>query len=162
MGDPFDILGGFGHLNGPHLEALGWLNNSNIRTINNIGTNPQIFVLKPIEGITDDLKVLKIKSDINNFMYLEFRQPIAFNQTIGLDSDVFSGALLHLVLPNEDSSHPYLIDASADSSTIVNFRNVALGVGKDLIDPLSGIKIKVTRITFSPDELILELSKNLI
>ncbi len=159
-GDPYDIMGIFGHLNGPHLEYLGWLSDSNIKVINSINETSVIFTLHPVEMTTNDLKILKIKRDSGDFLYLEFRQPLSFNQTIGYQSDIFNGAILHLVVPGKSASNPFLLDATPDDTIFGDFYEIALHPGSTLSDELSGIKIRVDEIIDGdPDKLSVELSR---
>jgi hypothetical protein len=157
-GDPYDIMGIFGHLNGPHLEYLGWLSDSNIEVINSVNETTMVFTLHPIEMAINDLKILKIKRDSNDFLYLEFRQPLTFNQTIGYQSDIFNGAILHLVIPGKNASNPFLLDGTPDDIIAGDFYEIALRPGSTLSDPLSGIAIRVDEIIEGdPDGLAVEL-----
>ncbi|TVP40050.1 hypothetical protein [Candidatus Nitrosocosmicus arcticus] len=157
--DPYDIMGQNNnyHLNAPHLETLDWLSTSNILTLTDIA-DTQRYTLKPIEMITDDLKILKIQRDIDDFLYIEFRQPITFNQTSGYHGDLFNGSLLHVSFPNRNSSASLLIDASPDNRT--NFYLSILKPGITFIDPLSNVKIRVIAVNQNPNELVVEVGHN--
>jgi len=161
-GDPFDIMGAkanVGHLNAPHLESLGWLSPSNIQTVTDVGEEPLAFSLKPIEIPSDELKVLKIMRNISDHLYLEFRQPIAFNETFAGGGDVYNGALLHVVMPNNTSSNPLIIDATPDNGAGGSFHSSVLHPQGFIIDPVSGIKVKVIDINGDVEGLQVELSK---
>lgn len=145
-GDKYDIMGigGFGHLNGPHLDYLGWLNHSNIAFIVNVTTNPQTFILKPIEEVTPEMKILKIKRGPADFLYLEYRQPLNFNSTIGSNSsDIFKGAIIHLVLPDKKDGQTFLIDTNPDNSMGSNMTTTAILPNNTLNEPLSNTNFKV-------------------
>ncbi len=159
--DPYDIMGQNNnyHLNAPHLETLGWLSPSNILTLTDIA-DTQRFSLKPIEMITDDLKILKIQRDIDDFLYLEFRQPIEFNRTSGYQGDIFDGLLLHVSFPNRNSSESLLVDATPDNSTSADFYSSSLKPGVTFVDPLSNVQIRVVAIYQNPNELIVEVGPN--
>lgn len=157
-GDRYDIMGIFGHLNGPHLEYLGWLNHSNIAPIVNVTANPQSFILKPIEEVTSELKLLKINRGPNDFLYIEYRQPINFNSTIGsTSSDIFNGATFHLVLPGKKAGQTFLIDTSPDNSAGSNMTTVTTLPNNTLKDPISNTNFKV--ISSNPSSIRVEAFK---
>ncbi len=154
-GDPYDIMGGFGHLNGPHLEYLGWLSPSNIINVTANISDRQTFSLEPIERRTDGPKVLKIQRGDNDFLYVEYRQPLLFNETIGSGTDVFRGALFHLTLPSLPAGQTLLLDATPDSLSGGNFTTSVLRPRATLTDPESGIIIQ--SISANPNSLTVDI-----
>jgi M6 family metalloprotease-like protein len=168
-GDPYDIMGSNGHFNAPHKEFLEWFAPSNIETVEGlaIGEN-RLYHLEPLETATNGLKVLKIPRGGDDFLYVEFRQPIGYDTSFmgldyrtpikdpnGAESDVYNGATLHL--PNSkgpQNAHTYIIDPTPDGSsnrpsgTHPFFLSV-LPIGASFTDPLTGITVTVDSVTGS-------------
>lgn len=138
-GDRYSIMGSgyINHNSAPHKEALGWFEPSNLLDVTASGT----YVLEPYETIGSGLKALKIhRGTGDQFVYVEYRQPLGFDATI-TTGDVFKGGTIHL-LSNCTENNSILIDASTPPTG--DNVTAALLVGRTLIDPDTGTEIKVT------------------
>lgn len=144
-GDAYDIMGGsplpghwIDHFNAPHKELMGWLNGSLIATIVSSG----FYELAPIESNTTELKALKIQRNLNDYLYIEYRQPIGFDFIISPTppTDIYKGALLHL--PFFGLAKTHLLDASPTTEVEVDF--VTLHEGSSFTDPNTGTVVTIT------------------
>ncbi|XOU94162.1 MAG: hypothetical protein ACNFW9_04930 [Candidatus Kerfeldbacteria bacterium] len=92
------------HYNALHKDATGWMNVIEIQTITNSGT----YELYPIE-IADRLKLkaLKIPRGDNHYIYVEYRQPIGFDETSVTSSNLLTGALIHTTERSMGIDYPY-------------------------------------------------------
>lgn len=141
-GDTYDVMGsdipGVADFNGVQKEFLGWLNAGNEQMVSGNGT----FALQPIEISSSNLKVLKIPRKVNEYLYVEYRQPVGADQDLGANaSNVFSGALLHIAPNNSPKS--YLINPNPSSGA----GDIALAVGQNFTDPLTNTAISVVSQT---------------
>lgn len=159
-GDWYDILGGSfvagGHFNAYHKELLNWFQPENVVTAVAQGTST--FTLEPIETISSQAKVLKVPRGDGSFIYVEYRQPVGFDlplQQIS-SSNVFSGALLHIHRSNNPDSS--LVDPHAIAGALP--RIMALEMGEQFTDPMSGTVLRVTAKT--PTALTVEVTQNFI
>ncbi|MBI2984833.1 MAG: hypothetical protein HYY50_04385 [Candidatus Kerfeldbacteria bacterium] len=112
--EPYSPFAGYFHHTGPHKRRLGWLQNDRVQTITQSGT----YHIEPLETASSGVKLLRVPVGANTheYLYLEFRQPIGF------DNDAFgflrnyggaTGPLIHHEVrnqfaPPDDSS--YLLD----------------------------------------------------
>jgi len=163
-GDPYDEMGGgvILHFNAIHKDYMGWLKYSNIKTIDTISQNG-VYTIEPIEVNTNNLQVLKIKRSENNYLYLEYRQPIGFDSdSFALDTGVFEGSLFHMPAINDfsnkyDYSYPLLIDATVDNQSSGDaWQGAILPVGNTLLDPLTGTTIET--ISKTPNSLTVDIN----
>ncbi|XOU94167.1 MAG: hypothetical protein ACNFW9_04955 [Candidatus Kerfeldbacteria bacterium] len=92
--DAHDIMGYYSmsHYNALHKDVTGWMNGIEIQTITNSGT----YELYPIE-ISDRLKLkaIKIPRGDDHYIYIEYRQPIGFDEFAVNWSNLMTGALIH-------------------------------------------------------------------
>lgn len=153
-GDNYDVMGSAesGHFNDPHKEYLGWFNSSNTLVPNKSST----YTIEPIEATTNGIKEIKLprSNDAyfdNDFLTLEYRQSIGFDQTLGTYTNVFKGILLHI-----GTSKPYILDTSPPGHS---GSDVALAVGQSFTDPLTGTKITTTNIDSSGATVDIVLGK---
>lgn len=143
-GDIYDIMGsGKGHWNAPH-KNLAWLDPHNVHTVTEDGT----YTIEPLEVGSSGVQALRIlrkpTGNFNDYLYVEYRQPIGHDANFSIYSNVYEGALLHTLLsPNKT----VLIDPTPPSSSL----NSALEVGGLFTDPITGSSVAVTGKT--PDEL---------
>jgi M6 family metalloprotease-like protein len=147
-GDPFDVMGGGGvidvgeaarlpvHMNAYHKNKIGWLEGSNI-----VVTNGGTYTIEPLETDGQGIKLIMLPYG-DDFYHIEYRQSIGFDR--GMDSSVYSGALLHLapryigrVGPGSDSN----IVAAGIGGVI------PLAVGQTYTDSHVGYKISVVEST---------------
>jgi len=150
-GDPYSIMGWsyLFHFNALHKEIPGWMNSSNMKTIFEDGD----YILKPIEIKTDELQALKIPRTQDDYLFVEYRQPIGYDSGIkeafNNQPDVFDGALIHVNDPSLDSKS-WLIDPTPPGDIFTT----ALANNKIFFDPLSATSIK----TISKDENFLKVN----
>lgn len=136
QGDWYGVMGGtMGHMVAVHKEYFAWFVPSNIQTVTKSGT----YVLEPIETNTSGLKALKIPRGPNDFLSMEYRQPIGFDKS--LYPEAFRGALLRTRI-----SSTYLIDPSPPS---IDYKTVALKVNESFTDPDNNATVTVTDQTSS-------------
>ena len=92
-GDIHDVMGArnenIAHMNAVSKDYLGWFDASNILTVTEAGD----YSIEPIETATFGLKAIKIPRGDNDFLFVEYRQPIGFD--IALKPDAFLGGLIH-------------------------------------------------------------------
>jgi M6 family metalloprotease-like protein len=142
-GDRYDIMGSpsTGHMNAPHKEGVGWFEDSNILEVTESG----IYTIEPIETATAGLKALKIRRAPEDYLYVEYRQPIG--EDTGLDvipgTDVFEGALLHTLATPIAYKKTLILDMSPPESSIYCL-TPALHVGNSFTDPATGTTVTVT------------------
>lgn len=145
-GDTLDVMGYFGtvgHFNGFNKERLGWLNSSNIITVNSGGS----FYLKPAATQTSSAKLLKIPKGLDSsgapsYFYVEYRQPTGFDAQLPdrgvIDpNNVFKGVAVRQASPSNGNSG-YLLDMTAGSN-FVDMKDAALVGGRSFSD--SGVNI---------------------
>jgi hypothetical protein len=139
-GDIYDIMGyNRGHFNAAFKEQLGWFSAANVLNVISNGT----YTLKSYETAANDLKTLKIQRGANDYLQLEYRQPLGFDAALPsgkdrlqqpmTDTDVFLGALLHVTAGTR------LLDASPADDR----RKATLKVGESLVDPDSKSQITI-------------------
>ncbi|MBI3114978.1 MAG: hypothetical protein HYZ09_00595 [Candidatus Kerfeldbacteria bacterium] len=166
-GDRFDVLGSssrHGHFNAPHKLNTGWLDGGadavhEIRSIISPGT--ATYDLMPIEAQAPGLKALKIQRGTNDFLYVEFRQSLGFDQAINDQGlfNVYNGALLHI---HGGGSVGYPAILYAQDSSVVAPRTLfeldkiaALTPGyvnpdsdeSGFLDPVTGTRVRVLSTT---------------
>ena len=152
-GDPYDIMGNrvekhVGHMNALHKENLGWLGEKTLKQISASG----LYTLEPIEMAGDGLKAIKIQRKRNDFLYVEYRQPLGFDTVIGRNSNVFEGALLHVRKPDGDARRSALIDPTPPGDISTS----ALLPGMIFQDPASGAV--VSTVSRTPRSLTLRVT----
>lgn len=143
-GDRYDIMGNWGkkhvgHMNALHKEYLGWLGEKTLKQITESG----LYVLEPLETADGGLKAIKIQRKINDFLYVEYRQPIGYDAGIGVNSDVFEGALLHVRKTDGDARRSALIDPTPPGDIATS----ALLPGMIFQDPASGATVNTVSRT---------------
>lgn len=161
-GDSLDIMGNHTfvapniyHLNAPHKDSLGWIDQSLIQTVSQSGT----YNLTPLETTSTKKQVIKIyKKDTNDYYYLEFRKATGFDQL--LPQKIINGTLIHIWSGNP-LTNTLLIDTTPNSVgyPYAEYTDAALLNGATFTDSKNGITIKQLnssatdvslQITFSP------------
>ncbi len=136
-GDNFSIMGNLyrgGYFNGLHKDISGWLSAGKMTQV----TSDGVYDLEPMGALTGGLKVLKIPRKLNDYLYVEFRQPIGNDAGIGAGSNVFNGVILHTVY-SQNNSKSLLLDTSPPGES----SNVALLPGQTFTDPASQTQVKL-------------------
>lgn len=153
------IVGNFGHMNAPHKEYMGYFKQGNLLTVTTNGN----YTLEPIETSSFGLKALKIPRGSNrpsDFIYVEYKQPILFDNKLNvftnIGSDVFEGALLHLGGPLAETN---LLDAYVPELMLGNSLTPALPVDNIFIDPLTGTTVNVVNKSTSSLTVNVSLGK---
>ncbi len=147
-GDLYTVLGQStyrGHFNVQFKEYLGWLKASNIQTVSQSGQ----YTVKPLEIVTDEVQSLKIQRAPEDFLYVEYRQPIgtdAIIQTYFPETNVYDGASFHIRRNNWPDTAS-LIDAMPPGDSV----SAALPIGQFFVDPATGTKVT----TVSQDDVVL-------
>lgn len=129
-------------LNAYQRDLLGWFDAT--RSLMEIRRST-LVTLTPLEDASPGVKAVKIPRPNGQSLYLEYRQPIGFDQ--GMDqggfSDVFQGALLHV--PRMRGHESLLIDPTPPGEP----QRSVLPVGVTFVDPLSGIAVTVRQRTLT-------------
>lgn len=155
--DWFDQMGlAGGMFNSPHLNYLGWLSSKQLQTVTE-GT----YTLSPLTDRAGTLKAVRIPRGPDDYLYIEFRQPInpdeTFRDTYVTWTDepvnVYNGALLHLSGRGKRHSNRIrgslliLPPVTTEFSQYYSFAKPALEVGKSFIDDKTGTMIFVKSLT---------------
>jgi M6 family metalloprotease-like protein len=150
-GDYYDIMASSTamHYNAFQKERLGWLNYSMqppITTVTSTGT----YTIAPYETQDNNPKALKIlqSSSSGTYYYLEFRQPIGFDNTAAFTNSYgYSNAIEGVVV---DIASP----SNANSSDLLNMNPssswdyaMALDVGESYTDSTAGVTIAPTAVS---------------
>lgn len=71
-GDAHDVMGiSYHQFNAPHKVGLGWIPDSNIKTVSSDGT----FTISPLESVTTNTQVLQVaKPDADSSYFISYRQ----------------------------------------------------------------------------------------
>lgn len=137
-GDPYDIMGSStGHYNAPHKERQNWLKPSNIIQASTNG----VYTIEPLETRSDGPKIIKVPRASGDFVYIEYRQPIGFDQSFP-GNDAYNGAIIHIV-GDRSSRYPYLLDMTRDGTNNWSFYNSTLKAGDLFYDPGSDASYQV-------------------
>ncbi len=163
-GDPTDVMGGYYYsFNAPHKDEVGWLDSSQITTVNNNST----VTLTPLEQNTPGLKAVKIPiPNSDEYYYLSFRQRFGFDST--LDSRFVNGANIHIwkkmnQVYDNYTEQPNLIDTFPNSypSEFNDVLDSALIDGKTFTDPYNGISVKQISHSLSGVSLEIKIDKSI-
>ncbi|MFA6042467.1 MAG: Ig-like domain-containing protein [Patescibacteria group bacterium] len=137
-GDPYDVMGNVqrhGSFNGPHKEFLGWMQPENSRTVLASGD----YTIYPLEFNGGGTQLVKIPRSSNQFITIEYRQPIGVD--FDLPVSVYTGGLVHLM--NQDNTMTTMLDVDDPTSD----ESYVLGIGQSVTDPRSGTVIQVLSAT---------------
>jgi hypothetical protein len=158
-GDMLDVMGwserGAAHFNVFQKEWLGWLNYDQSPPITEVTTNG-IYTISPAEtndGQPNALRVLRSIDPLTGqkmWYYIEYRQPIGFDQFLFDPEDYFkypdnllNGVVVHLGTEGNRKSS-MLLDMTADSlnyTSMADLRDPALVVGESYTDDAAGLTI---------------------
>lgn len=145
-GDVFDVMGSAGtHYNAFQKERLGWLN---------AGVSPPItaiaaasgsgnYAIAPLESARDATsRALKIPraaacGSASDYFYVEARRAIGFDSSLGTNTSMLNGVLLHDATPSSPDTS-YLLDMTPATSA---WSDAALPAGVQFTDPGSGLTI---------------------
>lgn len=145
-GDSYDIMGTGNsfHFDAAHKEYVGWFEPSNIQTVTANGA----YVLEPIEIASLNLKAIKIQRNANDYIYVEYRQPIGYDSGNALNN-IYQGALIHsLISP--------IKTGLLDPTPLDSRSTIILASGSSFIDPAT--KSQITVVSATPSFLTLQVS----
>ena len=133
-GDPFTVMGSAStrhHVNW-HRAQLGWL--ADVQTVSASGT----YLLTPAE-LSGTPRLVRVARNDGTYLNLEFRQPwgTLFDNFSGSDP-VVNGVSIRIAPATTSIVQSKLVDANPSTST---FSDAALGVGRTVVDPLTGVSI---------------------
>ncbi len=157
-GDLFDVMGHTtsAHYNAFQKERLGWLNFGSSPPITTV-TASGSYVLAPYSSASAAIKALKLfkavdsTSGIVTNYYVEFRQPIGFDNDLTAFPASTQGVVVHTgSLQNAGSSQ--LLDMNPQTPV---FDDAALGVGQTFKDPASGVSL--TTVSVSPTQAVVSV-----
>jgi len=138
-GDPFTVMGAAQtrhHVNW-HRAQLGWF--ADTQTVTTSGT----YLLAPAE-MTAPPRMLRVARGDGTYLHLEFRQPWGIFDNFAAGDPVVNGVSIRIA-PNLTSLvQSKLVDTNPGGS----FSDAALGVGRSVTDPLTGVSI--TTISVGP------------
>ena len=140
-GDPFTVMGGAQtrhHVNW-HRAQLGWL--PDVQTVTTSGT----YLLTPAE-FSGTPRLVRVARGDGTYLNLEFRQPwgTLFDDFSASDP-VVNGVSIRIAPATSSIVQSKLVDANPSTTT---FSDAALGVGKTVVDPLTGVS--VTTLSVGP------------
>ncbi len=153
-GDQYDIMGSSGyraHFNSIHKEQAAWFSPSNIIEVVSSGQ----YVLTPFEVGGSGAKALRIRHSQFDNLYAEYRQLIGFDVPSLTNTNIPSGALLHLDYGRINIADTTLIDASPP----FDVRNPAIELNDLFVDPATGAEVFVVSTSSSALTLDVNICK---
>ncbi len=139
-GDPYDVMSlGIGHFTARRKQAMGWLAaiSNRMRVVSESG----VYRIDALETNSGGVKGLEIARDVDDPLYVEYRQPIGTDASFGAGADVYEGVLLHIGTDLIDATPPpapYGPQPPNDAQL-----TPALHVGETWVDPLTGTVVTV-------------------
>ena len=144
-GDSFDAMGYYtlGHYGAQHKNQLGWLNSSNVLTVQGAGT----YALAPLSLNTGSLQALQVHRGTGNnaWLWIEYHQPVG-NYDSALSAQIFSGATVRYQDSQTVSGKTNLLDFTPASGS---WLDPALAAGNTWTDPYSNVSLNVQSATSS-------------
>jgi len=138
-GDPFTVMGAAQtrhHVNW-HRAQLGWF--ADTQTVTTGGT----YLLAPAE-MTGPPHMLRVARGDGTYLNLEFRQPWGIFDNFAAGDPVVNGVSIRIAPALTSLVQSKLVDANPGGS----FSDAALGVGRSITDPLTGVSL--TTISVGP------------
>jgi hypothetical protein len=138
-GDPAEIMGNSraAHFNAAHKAALNYLPAGAVLT-HKTGTTS--YTLSPIESSGPAPLAVKILSAAMRTYWIEFRQPLGFDQHVAIPTGVTTGAYVHIGGDNEYDCDTCVLDMTSASTS---FADAALPAGQSFVDTATGTTISV-------------------
>ena len=137
-GDPFTVMGSAQtrhHVNW-HRAQLGWL--TDVQTVTTSGTH----LLAPAE-LSGAPRMVRVARGDGTYLNLEFRQPWGIFDNFSAGDPVVNGVSVRIAPATTSIVQSKLVDANPSTST---FTDAALGVGKTIVDPLTGVSITTVSV----------------
>ncbi len=138
-GDPFTVMGAAQtrhHVNW-HRAQLGWL--PDVQTVTASGT----YLVAPAE-LSGTPRLVRVARSDGTYLNLEFRQPwgTVFDNFAAGDP-VVNGVSIRIAPATSTIVQSKLVDANPSTTT---FSDAALGVGKTVVDPTTGVSITTVSV----------------
>ncbi len=160
-GDLYNVMGRWGAMKQMHAFHKGlsngtqtnsWLSSSNSQTVAT-GANTT-YTLAPTETNTDALQVLRIPkiltlngSSIYGYYYLDFRQPIGYDNGNPADA-IYNGVSIHFGVDYNTSTAGYLNSYLIDTTPgTYDWNDAALGAGQTFTDISDSLTITVQSVS---------------
>jgi hypothetical protein len=137
-GDPFTVMGAAQtrhHVNW-HRAQLGWF--ADTQTVTTTGT----YLLAPAE-LTGTPRMLRVARGDGTYLNLEFRQPWGIFDDFAAGDAAVNGVSVRIAPSTTSIVQSKLVDANPATTT---FADAALGVGKTVIDPLTGVSLTTVSV----------------
>jgi chitodextrinase len=137
-GDPFTVMGAAQtrhHVNW-HRAQLGWL--PDVQTVTASGT----YLVTPAE-LSGTPRLVRVARSDGTYLNLEFRQPWGTFDNFSAGDPVVNGVSIRIAPATSTIVQSKLVDANPSTTT---FSDAALGVGKTVVDPTSGVSITTVSV----------------
>jgi hypothetical protein len=140
-GDPFSIMGASTRLhNDWHRAQLGWL--TDVQTVTSSG----VYSLAAAESSSSSPKLIRIPRGDGTYLNLEYRQPEGSFDSFSSSDPAVTGVSIRIAPDLGTRLQSKLIDANPATTT---FADAPFGVGRTLVDPVSGAS--VTTLSVGPE-----------
>jgi hypothetical protein len=137
-GDPFTVMGAAQtrhHVNW-HRAQLGWL--PDVQTVTASGT----YLLAPAE-LSGTPRLVRVARNDSTYLNLEFRQPWGIFDNFPAGDPVVNGVSIRIAPATATIVQSKLVDATSSTTT---FADAALGVGRTVVDPTTGVSITTVSV----------------
>ncbi|MGH3128837.1 MAG: hypothetical protein ACRDPX_13035 [Gaiellaceae bacterium] len=137
-GDPFTVMGAAQtrhHVNW-HRAQLGWL--PDVQTVTASGT----YLVTPAE-LSGTPRLVRVARSDGAYLNLEFRQPWGIFDNFPVGDPVVNGVSIRIAPATSTIVQSKLVDANPSTTT---FSDAALGVGKTVVDPTTGVSITTVSV----------------
>jgi Gametolysin peptidase M11 len=137
-GDPFTVMGAAQtrhHVNW-HRAQLGWL--LDMQTVTASGT----YLVTPAE-LSGTPRLVRVARSDGTYLNLEFRQPWGIFDNFSTGDPVVNGVSIRIAPATSTIVQSKLVDANPSTTT---FSDAALGVGKTVVDPTTGVSITTVSV----------------
>ncbi|MDH4102475.1 MAG: hypothetical protein OEW52_01535 [Thermoleophilia bacterium] len=137
-GDPFTVMGGAQtrHHNNWHRAQLGW--SADTQSVTTSGT----YLLTPAE-LTGAPRMVRVARGDGTYLNLEFRQPWGIFDNFSSGDAAVNGVSIRIAPAVSSLVQSKLVDANPSTSS---FSDAALGVGRTVVDPLTGVSITTVSV----------------
>jgi chitodextrinase len=134
-GDPFTVMGASSSRRhtGFSLGNFGWLPAERTQTVTTGGD----YALAPLHSASG-VQSLMVQRTSSSYLALELRSPATLFDTFSTSDPAVNGVSVRITGPYSSRSQSKLVDTTPSTT---GFSDAPLGVGKTLVDPLSGISI---------------------
>jgi chitodextrinase len=137
-GDPFTVMGAAQtrhHVNW-HRAQLGWL--TDVQTVTASGT----YLVAPAE-LSGAPRLVRVARTDGTYLNLEFRQPWGIFDNFSAGDPAVNGVSIRIAPATSTIVQSKLVDANPGTTT---FSDAALGVGRTVVDPATGVSITTVSV----------------